>query len=881
MLSPRPKRPLALVPRAQPPRTNVRRAREAPVGREDVIERVLDLASGGSRLVTLLGSPGMGKTTVAHACLHAAVRGGRGAWFCDLTQAKSEEDLLFGVLSLFGGGGRDGVVAGGDLASRAGDALAALGPALLVLDNFEQIVSSAHVVEEWCARAPSLCVLVTSRERLAVPSEVVVELPPLGCPAEGASPAEALASGAVRLFVARAEAAGGAALGAPPEVLAAIVRRLDGIPLAIELAAARTRLLPPAELARRLARGDDVLAGATRRGDERHATLSGAIEWSWGLLTDAEQRALARSSVFAGSFSLEDAEIVTASALEVVAALRDKSLVHATADGRLALYASIREHAAKKLGELGAEEVRGARLRHARRFASRARRFNDARSLQGRAPEPELHVELRHCEENLVAALAYVEAEGDAADAAVLRAELAVALASLQALPADALVDALGRALSATSAAGEARAEAQILLARQLVWSSLGRYDECLRDLDAVRESRDAPAGLRTLAAVFRGIQLRFQGDPEGARRAHLEAEPEIAALDLPRLGAMNEACLGRLSHDLGDRAAARAHDGRAFDASDAIGDLWLGALALANLAQVEQEEQRFERAEELLERALSRLRGAGEAHYEAIYSGVCGDLSLEMGRHDVARRWYAEGARFLGRIPAHRQTALLHAAAASLEATDGDRVAAAAHLDLAERSARRSGNPVARVAVEVHRGIVELARASDGERDALSGGLRARADELARGTSPDARIAQVSLDARFALRLLDRALASASRAAAAPTLRLGPDGAWFAWGDAGPVDLSKRGPLRRLLVTLADRHAGAPGRGLAVDALAEGAWPGERVLPTAAATRVRVAIATLRRLGLRAALVTAEDGYRLDANVRVQREGAAPSAQA
>jgi len=879
MLSPRPKRPLALVPRLPVRRSNVRHAREAPVGRQDVIERVDLLLAEGRRLVTLLGSPGMGKTTVAHACLERAPRGGRGAWFCDLTQAKSEEDLLFGVLSLFGGGGREGVVAGGDLATRAGDALAALGPSLLVLDNFEQIVAAAHIVEEWCARAPELSVLVTSRERLAVPSEVVVELPPLACPDPGAPRDEVEASGAVRLFVARAKAAGGAVEGAPADVLAAIVRRLDGIPLAIELAAARTRLLSPAELARRLARGDDVLSGATRRGDERHATLSAAIEWSWGLLSDAEQRALARSSVFAGSFTLEDAEVVAASALDVVAALRDKSLVHATADGRLALYASIREHAARKLEELGPEEVSGARLRHARRFASMARRFNDARSLQGRAPEPELHVELRQSEENLVAALAHVESEPRAPGAVELRAELAVALASLQALPADALVDVLGRALSATSAAGEARAEAQILLARQLVWSSLGRYDECLRDLDAVRASAAAPAGLRTLAAVFLGIQLRFQGDPEGARLAHLEAAPEIAALDLPRLGAMNEACLGRLSHDLGDRAAARAHDERAFDASDAIGDLWLGALALANLAQVEQEEQRFDRAEELLERALSRLRDAGEAHYEAIYSGVCGDLSLEMGRHDVARRWYGQGARFLGRIPAHRQTAVLHAAAASLEATDGDRVAAAAHLDLAERSARRSGNAVARIAVEVHRGVVELALA--GGDAALTARLRERARELAEGASPDAKVARVSLDVRFALRLLERALSSASRVTAPPTLRLGPGAAWFAWGDAAPVDLSKRGPLRRLLVTLADRHARAPGRGLAVDALADGAWPGERVLPTAAATRVRVAIATLRRLGLRAALVTREDGYLLDPSVQLERNGESPSAQA
>src|SRR5207249_2394661 len=140
------------------------------------------------------------------------------------------------------------------------------------------------------------------------------------------------------------------------------------------------------------------------------------------------------------------------------------------------------------------------------------------------------------------------------------------------------------------------------------------------------------------------------------------------------------------------------------------------------------------------------RLESAGEVHYHAVYSGACGDLLFEMGKIDAARAWYQEGARVLGRFLAHRHTALLHAAAAALEATDGDRVSAASHLELAERSRDRSGNSVLRVSVELHRGTVELTREAGKERSALAIRLKQRCDELV-GEGRDAEIVRGSFD--------------------------------------------------------------------------------------------------------------------------------------
>ena len=448
-------------------------------------------------------------------------------------------------------------------------------------------------------------------------------------------------------------------------------------------------------------------------------------------------------------------------------------------DGRLGLYVSIRDYAFARLGEQGQAEPLAAQLRHARALGELARRFNASRSLQGTAPEPGLSAAVRAEKENLAAALAFMRSRPMLGHEAPLRAELAVASALLHLLPGEACAAELGDALLALGD-GHPMLAAQILLARQSVSTSLGRYADCLADLTALGAMPDVPRGFALLALVYRGIQLRYQGFAHEAWHAHAEAAAELETAGLPRLRAMNEACMGRLQGDLGDFALSHLHNERAFELCDAVGDSWLGALALANLAQLEQEEGHLERSREVLLAAIERLRSAGEVHYEAIYSGACGDLFFEWGKHDVARRWYAEGARLLRGFLAHRQTAVLHGAAAALEAHDGDHVKAREHLELARRSAQRGANRVALVVVELHTASVEIALADDSARERVVRDWKTKLDRLSLPGDAEGEIVATSFDARFALRMAQRAIVRALPVAQVRTLRAARDGGWF-----------------------------------------------------------------------------------------------------
>lgn len=831
------------------------------VGRDDALRRLEALALGGARIITILGPPGIGKTTLARAFLEQRDAGR----FCDLSSASTKEDLLVAVLERFG---ERAHVTQAELEDRVCELLVESEESVLVLDNFEQLAHTSELLARWCDAAQGTTVIVTSRERLGLAAETVLELSPLGCPDERASPTVVLASDAVRLFVARASAAGGAVDDAP-ELLGAVVRAVDGIPLAIELAAASTRILSLSEIAQRLRAGHGVLTAAPSRRADRHETLATAIAWSWNLLSDAEKCTLARLSVFAGAFELSAAEVITESLPETVAALRDKSLVHTTPDGRLALYVAIRHFASAKLDAQDPNEAHAIRTRAARHYAALAARFNASRRMQDREPDATIHRAIRSEKENLVTALSVAHRLPLSRESVEVEVELGVALAYLLALPSDDLMTALSRALARAEAIDAPVLQAHVLCARQSINAIvLGDFDAAMRDLARVQAMARIAPGLRALARIYAGIQLRFQGHLEQSLASHLEAREELESLSLRRLTLMNDACLGRLMGDLGRTEEAFVENRRALDGGDAIGDIWLGALALGNLAQVEQERGNFDRAEEFLDRSLARLQSAGEVLYLAIYSTIRGDLFFETGRFETARFWYEQSTRAGAGTPEHRQTAFSHAALGALDAKEGDRVGAARHLDLAERSARRSGSTVVRVGVEILRGVAELYRATEDRRAAVTAEWRQRlSDHRRRGNDGG------GVDVRFALRMLEKTLDTVERPLSQPLLRVAADGSWFETEEGGRADLGKRPSMRRIFAELVKHHAQAPGQGIATPAMIEAGWPGERILPFAAATRVRVAVSTLRRLGLRSFLITREDGYLIDPHARIVTE--------
>ncbi|HMG62442.1 MAG TPA: hypothetical protein VK599_05795, partial [Streptosporangiaceae bacterium] len=326
------------------------------VGREQAISEVAGLAEqSGVRLLTLTGPGGIGKTRLAVAA------GGRlrdrfsaGTVFVPLDAATDSEQVLASV----------GRAAGADMAGGSAlDGLTALfsdGAWLLILDNLEQVVEVAHECDELLARCPGVTILATSRTVLGLRAEREYPVPPLTLPAvtAGLPPAELATSPAVALFVDRARAVhpGFALTEANAAAVVEICRRLEGLPLAIELAAARTRLLDPGALLDRLAASLDALGTGTADLPERQHTLRATVEWSVGLLEEAERSLLEIATVFVDGWTVEAAARVAGleedRALELTEALARHSLIYLDSTGpgsRSRMLETIRAFVAERL----------------------------------------------------------------------------------------------------------------------------------------------------------------------------------------------------------------------------------------------------------------------------------------------------------------------------------------------------------------------------------------------------------------------------------------------------------------------------------------------------------------------------------------------------
>jgi predicted ATPase/transcriptional regulator with XRE-family HTH domain len=597
---------LALSPLPAPPTPLVGREREIAAACA-LLEP--SLGTGVTRLLTLTGPGGVGKTRVALAVAEslAVDFDGQIAWvdLAPLREANLVASAIARAISV--PESSDQPVIAQLTSILAGRRV------LLVLDNFEQLLPAASIIATLLAAAPGLVVLVTSRARLRLRGEQELPIPPLAVPGAGdASPPEELAAvAAVRLFVARAaEVHPGFALTARnAAAVGKICRRLDGLPLAIELAAARVKFLPPPALLSRLESRLPLLTGGARDLPLRQQTMRDTIAWSYDLLDPPERTLFRRLAVFSGGFTLEAAEEVGGrdaaggttprppfppSVLDLVASLVEHSLVRAlpgAAEPRFEMLETIREFALEQLLASGeADECRRALAAFALDLAERA--------------EPELTGPTQ------AEWLQRLETEH-----ANVRAAVDWSLAADGAATAELLVGALWHFWQVRGHVGEGRAWAEAALAR------------------------GGPAPTRTRARALRaaGLLAEYHGDYDRAVERHEAAAAVWRELGDERNLARTLDHLGNCAHDRGDFARAAALHEQALALARRVGDSRGVASALGNLGIMAIQRDELAVARQRLQEALTLLREMNHAHGVGVALSQLGVIALREGDTDRA----------------------------------------------------------------------------------------------------------------------------------------------------------------------------------------------------------------------------------------------------
>lgn len=745
--------------------------RDAFIGREAELRALADrLDANDTRLLTVLGPGGTGKTRLVRRYAMAWL----GEWpggvaFCDLSEARSLEGIHYAVALALGVPlGKE------DPALQLGHAIAGRGRCLVILDNFEQVQPhAAATVGRWLDRAPQAHFVVTSRERLHLAGEEVFALEPL-------EPA----GDAMRLFEvrARAQRPGFVIDDGNHAQVALIVQLLDGLPLAVELAAARARVLSPAQIVARMKDRFTLLAGA-RGAAARQATLKAAIDWSWDLLAPWEQAALAQCSVFDGGFTLEAAEAVldlarwsdVPPAVDAIQSLVDKSLLRAwwpkAGAGRLDLaepffgmYLSIHEYASRKLHSFGDEADCSAQRRHGHYFAA----FGSDEALDQLSRHGGLHkrqtlaVELDNllsaCRRAMprgepeiaaacyLAAWAVLEAQGPYSlaadlgrhvaelDGLTLRQRARVQMATAHALRTDGRVSAsdtmLAQALASARQAQDRRAEAMALRLLGIASHRDGRPGEAQRHYEAALALHD-----ELNDRLQRGVVLANLANlqMEHGRLAEARATYDAALAIHREVGnrAAEGTSLGNLAtllHELGHLDQARA----AYDAALAIhreaGSRLQEALMLCNLGILVNQQGEPQLAATHYRAALKIQREIGNRRGEGVVLHQMADLHQAQCEFELARASYDEALRIHREVGNVRFEAGLLGNLGVLLASQGQVEAGLQALDDGERVLRQLGDLLnlakllcAKGKVALDHGDAGLARASLGEAQALA----------------------------------------------------------------------------------------------------------------------------------------------------------------
>lgn len=893
-----------------------RRRTNLPEYHTSFVDRAVELTalgehfSDGARWVSMVGPAGVGKTRLAvefaGQWLQESPSGAREAWFCDLTgvpDLESALDVIARAVQLQLPATDDPQQA----AEMMNEALRDRGHAMVVIDNAEHLVEElGPLVAGWVDACPQLLVLATSRRRFEQPGEQPHRL-------DSMSEEAALA-----LLIDRLAQARGAHIRFGPddrEALRQLGARCAQLPLAMELVAASGRLLAPRELL-------DLWSGDFD--GEPAVQLDRAIERTWNLLKPWEREALTHCAVFAGGFSVEAGErVLELSApdappvLEVLEALHGHSLLR-TPPGtegasrtRLSLYEPVREFV---LARQPAAMVAAARQRHMRYFSGWAK--TEADRLRG---EDELDAVERLTEELSNLQQAFLVARDLAPERAV---DLVVVLGELDRRvgPLAGQMDRVDSAVATADELGELdrRVAARCARARALRW--LHQFDRAFEDLSAALElAEDAEAAsvqiepLLGLAAVTHrlgqhtdterfvrralelvedtmtpeevtalqqwGLLHSWRGERDQAAHFLHQAQARARQIGNPSTLADTLTLYGpALTAHFKYEDAARYME-EALEIFTKLGNrrkmvviIFQLAFVYTKTGQPQRAERAYGRALDIIETAgLSKadrgavLRGRGEARFwRGRYAEAEADLTQALTLIDkgsVVRRLYAR----------------LYLAATF--AVQGRRVESRDHFEQAFAQLDGTDLPTERAMARTLRGYLHAAEARTAHDKSDAAGAEsalrqayasAEAGEHGSHTAvqDEAERLRDYLDA-----LVDAEELPAPGTAAGPLFEVGADTRWFRLDGAEPVDITRRGALRRILEALVDQRLTAPGEPLGLEEVIEIGWPGETIMPDSGARRVYTTINRLRELGVQDILLTTDDGYMLDPDVAVARK--------
>jgi predicted ATPase/DNA-binding SARP family transcriptional activator len=644
-------------------------------GREAEIARLEEILSSvtpsPSHLVTLTGPGGTGKSRLAVAVAERLLETFQGAvWFVGLADL-ADPDLIAGTildaLRLPRSPQRAPLEQVVETVSKQ--------PSLLILDNFEHLLrepapgpkrrksasaqaqsrpiienpesdGGAQIVQRLLSRVPTLAILVTSRQLLSLLGEREFPVPPLPTPNGGEPPEQLSLFDSVRLFVDRAQAVLPyfQVSNANAPSVAELCDRLEGLPLAIELAAARAQVMTPAQMLAQLANRFAFLTSRKRGVEERHRTLRAAVEWSYRLLTPELQRYFCRLSVFRGGWTVEAAEAVCEEplALDYLALLRECSLIlsEETAQGmRFRMLETLREYAQECLAEAAESVVCGRR--HADYFLDLAEQAEP--KLQG--PEQAEWLERLETEhDNLRAAMEWCKTQQADAEAGLrlagalgrfwfVHGHLTEGRSHLEAVlsrkEAQARTKARARALN--GAGNLASCQSDYVSARAL-------HEESLTIQRELGDRRGIGSSLNNL-----GIVAREHGDYASARTLYEQSLALGRELEDRRGIAASLTNLGLVAYVQGDYAAARAYHEQSLEIQRQIGDRQGIAGSLHNLGSVAWSQGDYVAAQKLYEEALFTNRVLGNRAWESYNLGNLGNVADNQGDYAAARAYHEQ----------------------------------------------------------------------------------------------------------------------------------------------------------------------------------------------------------------------------------------------